>query len=117
MSGKPFHYKKQAIKVVQPSMNIPGVGAFLGDTFVSTDVDKRICAGFFHLEKSNELKYSYDYDEMKIVVEGTFIISDDTGQKVIATVGDVLYFPSGSNVTFSTPDRAVGFFCGQRAPL
>lgn len=98
-------------------MNIPGVGAFLGDTFVSTDVDKRICAGFFHLEKSNELKYSYDYDEMKIVVEGTFIISDDTGQKVIATVGDVLYFPSGSNVTFSTPDRAVGFFCGQRAPL
>ena len=117
MRGKPFHYKKQAINVVQPSMNIHGDGAFLGDTFVSTDVDKRICAGFFHLEKSNELKYSYDYDEMKIVVEGTFIISDDTGQKVIATVGDVLYFPSGSNVTFSTPDRAVGFFCGQRAPL
>jgi ethanolamine utilization protein EutQ (cupin superfamily) len=98
-------------------MNIPGVGAFLGDTFVSADADKRICAGFFHLEKGNELKYSYDYEEMKIVVEGTFIISDDTGQKVTATVGDVLYFPSGSNVTFSTPDRAVGFFTGQRAPI
>ncbi|MDZ4142021.1 MAG: cupin domain-containing protein [Methylotenera sp.] len=117
MSGKPFQYKKQAVKDSQPSMNIPGVGAFLGDTFVSSDADKRICAGFFHLEKGNELKYSYDYEEMKIVVEGTFIISDDTGQKVTATVGDVLYFPSGSNVTFSTPDRAVGFFCGQRAPI
>ncbi len=54
---------------------------------------------------------------MKIVVEGTFIISDETGQKVTATVGDVLYFPSGCKITFSTPDRAVGFFCGQRAPL
>ena len=117
MSGKPFKYRKQAVTDTQPSMNIPGVNAFLGDTFVSSDADKRICAGFFHLEKGNELKYSYDYEEMKIVVEGTFIISDDTGQKVTATVGDVLYFPSGSNVTFSTPDRAVGFFTGQRAPI
>lgn len=118
MSGKPFQYKKQAVKDVQASMNVPGVAASLGDTFVSTDADKRICAGFFHLEKGNELKYSYDYEEMKIIVEGTFVISDDTGQKVTATVGDVLYFPSGSNVTFTTPnERAVGFFTGQRAPI
>lgn len=117
MSSKPFQYKKQAVKDSQPSMNVAGVSAFLGDTFVSTDVDKRICAGFFHLEKGNALHYTYDYEEMKIVVEGTFIISDETGQKVTATVGDVLYFPSGCTVKFETPDRAVGFFTGQRAPI
>ncbi len=117
MTTKAFKYKKQAIKDVQPSMNVAGVPAWLGDTFVSTDADKRICAGFFRLEKGNALNYSYDYEEMKIVVEGTFIISDDTGQKVTATVGDVLYFPSGSNIKFETPDHAIGFFCGQRAPL
>lgn len=117
MSTKPFQYKKQAVKDVQPSMNVPGVPAFLGDTFVSQDKDKTICAGFFHLEKGNELVYDYDYDEMKIVVEGTFIISDGTGQKVTATVGDVLYFPAGCHVVFNTPDRAVGFFTGQRAPI
>ncbi|MGP1716010.1 MAG: cupin domain-containing protein [Methylophilus sp.] len=115
--SKPFQFKKSAVKDDQPSMNVPNVPAFLGDTFVSQDKDKTICAGFFHLHAGKELVYSYDYEEMKIVVEGTFIISDDTGQKVTATVGDVLYFPAGSNITFSTPDKAVGFFTGQRAPL
>ncbi len=117
MSTKPFQYKKQAVKDVQPSMNVAGVSAFLGDTFVSQDKDKTICAGFFQLEKGNALEYTYDYEEMKIVVEGTFIITDGTGQKVTATVGDVLHFPSGCSVKFETADRAVGFFCGQRAPL
>jgi ethanolamine utilization protein EutQ (cupin superfamily) len=54
---------------------------------------------------------------MKIIVDGTFIISDETGQKVTAIVGNVLYFSSGSRITFNTPDYAVGFFCGQRTPL
>lgn len=117
MSNKPFQFKKQAVKDAQPSMNVAGVPAFLGDTFVSQDKDKTICAGFFHLESGNPLVYEYDYDEMKIVVEGTFVISDETGQKVTAEVGDVLYFPSGCKVTFSTPNRAVGFFTGQRAAL
>ena len=75
MAGTPFKYKKQAIKDKQPSMNVPNVAAFLGDTFVSSDADKRICAGFFHLEKGQPLVYTYDYEEMKIVVEGTFTIS------------------------------------------
>jgi ethanolamine utilization protein EutQ len=117
MSTKPFQYKKQAIKDSQPSMNVAGVNAWLGDTFVSADEEKRICAGFFRLEKGNELVYDYDYEEMKVIVDGTFIISDETGQKVTATVGDVFYFPAGSRITFATPDYAVGFFCGQRVPL
>lgn len=98
-------------------MNVAGVPAWLGDTFISADVAKRICAGFFRLEKGNALNYSYDYEEMKIVVEGTFIITNNTGQPVTATVGDVLYFPSGSIIKFETPDYAIGFFCGQRVPL
>ncbi|MEO8418788.1 MAG: cupin domain-containing protein [Methylophilaceae bacterium] len=110
-------YKKQAIADQQPSMNVAGVPAWLGDTFVSTDKDKTICAGFFRLEKGNPLVYTYDYDEMKIVVDGEFNITDHTGQKVNAKVGDVLYFEIGDTVTFETPSHAVGFFCGQRQPL
>lgn len=116
-SGKPFHYKKQAINDKQPSMNVPNVPAWLGDTFVSVDKDKTICAGFFRLEKGEALVYDYDYEEMKIIVAGEFIISDTTGQKVTASVGDVLYFPGGSRITFETADFAVGFFCGQRVAL
>lgn len=33
---------------------------------------------------------------MKIVIEGEFDISDETGQKVHAVAGDVFYFPKGS---------------------
>ncbi|MFA6179625.1 MAG: cupin domain-containing protein [Methylophilaceae bacterium] len=117
MATKPFKYKQQAIKDQQPSMNVDGVPAWLGDTFVSADKDKTICAGFFRLEKGNSLVYDYDYEEMKIIVEGEFIISDETGQKVTGKPGDVFYFPSGSRITFETPNYAIGFFCGQRQPL
>ncbi|SVC23197.1 uncharacterized protein METZ01_LOCUS276051, partial [marine metagenome] len=28
--------------------------------------------------------------------------------------GDLLYFPKGTSITFSTDDFGLGFFCGQR---
>jgi ethanolamine utilization protein EutQ len=110
-------YKKQAIADKQPSMNVEGVPAWLGDTFVSADKNKTICAGFFRLEKGNPLVYTYDYEEMKIIVDGEFVISDEKGQKVNAKPGDVLYFSDGDTITFETPSFGVGFFCGQRQPL
>lgn len=115
-------YQQAAVKVQQPSMNVEGVKAFLGDTFVSlnpsTNKDQPMCAGFFHLEAGKELDYTYDYEEMKIVVEGEFNITEvNTGKKYNAKVGDVLYFTDGDRIIFETPNRAVGFFCGQRKPL
>ena len=52
---------------------------------------------------------------MKFIVNGSFIIEDETGQKVIAKPGDLLCFPKGTSITFSTPDFGLGFFCGQRS--
>ena len=99
-----------------PSMEVPGCQAFLDDLLVSDDADKRICSGFFRLEKSQPLEYEYTYHEMKIIVEGEMIISDETGQKVHARPGDVFYFPKGSKIKFETPSYGLGFFCGQRQP-
>lgn len=111
-------YRQQAVKDKQPSMNVKDVSAWLGDTFVSDDKEKTICAGFFHLETGKPLDFTYDYDEMKVVVEGEFIITDvNTGLKVHAKVGDALYFAAGDHCVFETPNRAVGYFCGQRQPL
>ena len=59
--------------------------------------------------------YKYTYDEMKIIVDGDFEISDETGQSVKAGKGDVFFFPKGSNITFKTVNGGLGFFCGQRA--
>jgi hypothetical protein len=60
------------------------------------------------------LVYEYTYHEMKIIVDGSFDISDETGKKVHATKGDVFYFPKGSKITFETDDFGLGFFVGQR---
>ena len=35
--------------------------------------------------------YEYHYHEMKIIVDGEFDISDETGQKVHAVKGDTFY--------------------------
>ncbi len=58
--------------------------------------------------------YEYTYHEMKMIVDGEFVISDETGQRVTGRRGDVFYFPRGSRITFETATFGVGFFVGQR---
>jgi ethanolamine utilization protein EutQ (cupin superfamily) len=107
------HYKQ--IKTQElPSMNIDNVPAFLKDFAISDDSKKPITSGLFRLKAGESLKYTYTYHEMKFIVDGTFIIEDETGQKVTAKPGDLFYFPKGTSITFSTPDFGLGFFCGQR---
>ena len=107
------HIPKITHKNLTP-MEEEGVLAYLDDFAVSDDPDTPITAGLFRLEKGKKLTYTYTYYEMKIVLEGEFNIKDSAGMEVIATPGDLLYFPKGSTITFSTPDYGLGFFCGQR---
>lgn len=74
--------------------------------------DKPMSAGFYRLEKGTPLVYTYTYDEMKIILEGKFEISDETGQKVTGTPGDVFYFPKGATITFTTEDYGLAFYVG-----
>jgi ethanolamine utilization protein EutQ (cupin superfamily) len=97
-----------------PSMGVPATQAFLADVQTSNDTVKPITCGFFRMEKGPALVYDYNYEEMKIIVEGEMIIADETGQSVEARPGDVFYFTKGSRITFSSPTYGIGFFCGQR---
>ena len=97
-----------------PSMEVEGVNAFLKDFSVSDDTDKPITSGLFRLKAGESLKYTYTYHEMKFIVDGSFTIEDETGQKQTAKAGDLLYFPKGTAMTFTTDDFGLGFFCGQR---
>jgi ethanolamine utilization protein EutQ (cupin superfamily) len=97
-----------------PAMEDIDAAAFLEDFAVSEDNDKPITCGLFRLESGKALTYEYTYHEMKLIIDGELEISDDSGQKVTATAGDLFYFPKGSVITFSTPSFGVGFFCGQR---
>ncbi|KAI5866558.1 hypothetical protein GGS23DRAFT_593305 [Durotheca rogersii] len=108
-----YFAKAQSVK---PPL-IANENAFLGDVASSDkiDPDKPISAGFYRLEKGTPLVYEYTYHEVKVIVEGSFDISDEAGNKVHAVPGDVFYFPKGSKITFTTDDYGLGFYCGQRA--
>ncbi len=49
----------------------------------------------------------------KLMLEGHIYFSDGE-QKVKADKGDVLFFPKGSTITFSTDDSGLAYACGQR---
>lgn len=74
------------------------------------NAEKPMSAGFYRLEKGTPLVYTYTYDEMKIILEGQFEISDETGQTVTASPGDVFYFPKGAKITFTTPTYGLAFY-------
>ena len=67
------------------------------------------------MNASEPLVYTYTYDEMKVVIKGEFILTDEaTGEVTHAKERDVLFFPKGTTVKFETPEHALGFFVGDR---
>jgi ethanolamine utilization protein EutQ len=97
-----------------PQMNEPGCDAAIGDS-LSNPEGSVMSAGFFELKASEPLVYTYTYDEMKVVVQGEFILTDQaTGEVTHAKERDVLFFPKGTTVKFETPDYGLGFFTGDR---
>lgn len=62
------------------------------------------------------LDYLYEYDEMKVVLEGEFVLENlDTGQVSVAKAKDAIFFPKGSRIRFTTPDRALAYYVGHRS--
>ena len=64
--------------------------------------------------------YTYTYDEMKIIVDGDFQISQPDPEveggvkEVDAKKGDVFFFPKGAVITFRTRSGGLAWYCGQR---
>lgn len=108
------HYAKASTTFRLPL--IANENAYLGDVYSSDqkDIDKPITCGFYRLEAGTPLVYKYTYHEMKIILDGEFDISDQTGQEVHAIAGDVFYFPKGSVITFKTNSFGFAFYTGQR---
>ena len=106
-------HKQQDAFVDLPPMEIPN--AFIGDAYTNPG-GSELAAGFFRMEPGEALDYEYTYDEMKVVLEGRFRLTDiDTGQVVDVGPRDVLHFPKGIRVRFETPEGALAFYTGHRS--
>jgi ethanolamine utilization protein EutQ (cupin superfamily) len=98
-----------------PDAKYPGTEGFIGDVYENPG-GSPMCSGFFELKHTDEpLYYEYEYDEMKVVLEGEFVLEDKlTGRSLIARAKDAIFFPKGSHVYFSTPSYALAFYTGYR---
>ncbi|MGC0366401.1 ethanolamine utilization protein EutQ [Rhodococcus sp. 27YEA15] len=99
-----------------PTEQYPGTAGFIGDVF-SNPEGSEMSAGYFKLDHTDAvLDYFYEYDEMKVVLEGEFRLENpDTGQVTIARKHDAIFFPKGSRILFSTPESALAYFVGHRS--
>lgn len=111
----PFRVTSDAWKNL-PSMEIPLTAGFIKDVYENPE-GSSMCSGFFELKHTDEpLLYVYGYDEMKVVLEGEFLLENkDTGQTLVAKAKDAIFFPKGSRIYFSTPSYALAFYCGDRS--
>ena len=96
-----------------PVMEIPN--AFIGDAFTNPGGSEIAC-GFFEMKPGEALHYEYTYDEMKVILQGSFTLTDeDTGQVVTVGPRDVLFFPAGIKVKFETTEHTLAFYTGHRS--
>ena len=109
-----MQHKGRILDRTLPAMEEFEANAFLDDLAISDDPEKAITAGLFRIEAGESMTYTYTYHEMKIILDGEVTISDDTGQSVTASRGDLFYFPADSTITFTTSDFALAYFVGQR---
>lgn len=98
-----------------PEAEYPGTEGYIGDVYENPQ-GSPMCSGFFELKKTDApLYYEYEYDEMKVVLEGEFLLENkETGQKLVAKAKDAIFFPKGSKTYLSAPSYALAFYTGQR---
>jgi ethanolamine utilization protein EutQ (cupin superfamily) len=110
-----FRVTSDAWKNLPRMGEYPGTDGYIADVYENPE-GSAMCSGFFELRHTDEpLLYVYDYDEMKVVLEGEFLLENkDTGQTLVARAKDAIFFPKGSRIYFSTPDRALAFYTGHR---
>ncbi|MGW0039295.1 ethanolamine utilization protein [Gordonia sp. NPDC003376] len=98
-----------------PEAEYPGTEGFIGDVYENPG-GSVMCSGYFELRHTDApLYYEYEYDEMKVVLEGEFLLENkETGQKTVAKKHDAIFFPKGSKIYFTTPDYALAFYAGHR---
>ncbi|ABX41801.1 cupin domain-containing protein [Lachnoclostridium phytofermentans] len=70
--------------------------------------ESHISAGFLTIDHS-KFVWELTYEEIDYVIEGTLTVTID-GKTYTAKAGDVLFVPSGSKVTWGSPDKARVFY-------
>jgi ethanolamine utilization protein EutQ (cupin superfamily) len=110
-----YHSKKTGATNIPLFTNKQNSLSYLKDLLVSPVKGRELAGGLYELGKGPALDYTYEYEEFKYIISGVFELTDGTGKFVTARGGDLMYFPIGCAVHFTSPSEALGFYVGQRA--
>lgn len=105
--------RSAALRALPPLKVVRGAGVQL-DRFNSDNVKLKdvitasdsspMAAGYMTLDRT-EFAWTLNYDEVDVVLEGELVITRSSEQ-VRAGVGDCIFIPKGSSITFGTPSHA-----------
>ncbi|QXM05109.1 cupin domain-containing protein [Crassaminicella indica] len=84
----------------------PNAKVFYQELISKEEAD--MSAGFLMIDHS-KFDWELNYQEIDYVMEGTLTVTIN-GKTLTAYPGDVLYVPSGSKVTWGSPDKAKVFY-------
>ena len=85
------------------------------DVPVSSNVDQ-IQLGYFNMQPGEEFEFTYEFLEIKTVLEGKFVVRDDKGNKFVAEQGDVIIFSPTTTVVFDAESNGKAMYTAHRAP-
>ncbi|KAL3434390.1 hypothetical protein BDV09DRAFT_195900 [Aspergillus tetrazonus] len=109
----PFQIRNKTERFKLPIF--PGVpNVYFADQLGTQDtkIPNPIVGAWFRMEKGPvSTPPSYEYDEIGVVVEGEFNIRDETGNTATVKAGDLLFFPRGTTITFSSDTYGLAVKC------
>ncbi|MFC5521670.1 cupin domain-containing protein [Polaromonas jejuensis] len=110
-----IHVFQGATRQQLTDLKIPDTVAFGDDLGASSKEGAPITAGLFRIGKGQSMPYSYDFDEFKLVLEGEITVKDQAnGQVYELKAGDVIQFPAGTKVSYSSHSSGLAFYVAQR---
>lgn len=103
-------------KELNTILGIPEVRSQIVDVPITAN-DNAATLGFYSMQKAEKgFDFFYDYLEIKTVVSGKFILSDDQGNSFVAEAGDVVIINPGTTVSFDGASDGKAVYVAHRLP-
>jgi ethanolamine utilization protein EutQ (cupin superfamily) len=106
-------YEKKELNAI---LGIPEVRSQILDVPITANQDAATLGLYSMQTATKGFDFKYDYLEIKAVISGKFILSDDQGNNFVAEAGDVVIINPGTTVTFDGESDGEAIYVAHRLP-
>lgn len=97
-------------------MEVDGAVSGLVDVPVS-ETERPVTMGYFSMTPSEGFDFEYTYLEIKVIIRGKFVISDEDGTKHVLEPGDVVVISPTTTVRFHGESDGHAFIVAHREAI